>query len=85
MTPLLKPKVEDITEYWNEPPPVLSERCIFWVTKIRTGWQRNYVLRKLDLEESSEFFGVYIWEYINILYPMLHIKDVISNKLGFKL
>lgn len=81
MTPLMCPKVEDITDYWDNPPAILSLRCKFWITKIFRGWRANPGLIKLDEEKASEFYGVYIWEYINILFPMLHIKDAIHNKI----
>lgn len=79
------PKVDDATEYWDEPPPMASPRCIFWKTKIRSGFRANYRIRKLDFEEASDFFGVYIWEYVNILNPLLHIRDVVSSKTSNKI
>lgn len=81
MTPLMCPKVEDITEYWDDPPPNPSPRCSFWMTKIFRGWRAHRGLMRLDEEKASEFYGVYIWEYVNVIFPMLHIKDVIQSRV----
>ncbi len=84
MALLLQPKVSDPEEYWDEPPPLPSSRCSWWKIKIRGGWQANRRIRLLDFEEASTFFGVYIWEYLHVIDPMLHIRDVIVSKTSNK-
>lgn len=39
--------------------------------RINAGWRPNRRLRSMGYHESAEYFGVYIWEYLNVLYPLL--------------
>lgn len=72
MKPPAPPRVGDIEAFWGfEPPPVLSPRCDWWVARINGGWRRNRRLGGWGYYESAEYFGVYIWEWINVLSPLL--------------
>jgi len=75
-------RVEDYTEYWNNPPPSLSPRCQHWVNRIRNGWVPNRRVKQMGYDEASQFFGVYIWEYINILFPLFRVKDLVNIRVG---
>jgi hypothetical protein len=61
----------DVTEYWAEPPPKHSERCEEWLVKIANGWKPNRRISQMGYHEKAEFFGVYIWEYLNLIRPAL--------------
>jgi hypothetical protein len=63
------PRVTDVTEHWVNEPDVVSERCLWWVDRIRKGFTRNRRLSQFGYYEASEFYGVHIWEYLNILQP----------------
>ena len=62
----------DIQKYWADPPPEPSPNCVKWVAKIQGGWSPNRRIRTLGYYSSAEWFGVYIWEYLNVLRPMLY-------------
>lgn len=66
------PAVEDHYAHWNDPLPVRSERCRWWEHQIARGWRPNKYLRREGYDTSSQRYGVYIWEYINVLAPTLH-------------
>lgn len=63
------PRVDDIYRYWGDPPPELSERCQYWVRQIAKGWFPNRRIRAECRDCSAEWYGIYIWEYINVIYP----------------
>lgn len=71
------PRVSNHYDFWVYPPPEVSERCLWWQARIRGGWRRNRRIGMMGYDESAEWFGVYIWEYLNVLYPML---DAIGRK-----
>jgi len=64
------PRVGNIETYWDAAPPELSDRCNWWVERIQGGWRRNRRLRGLGYHEACEYYGVYLWEYLNILSPL---------------
>lgn len=66
------PRVKDIQLYWISKPTELSDRCLWWKNRIENGWIGNKRINKMGYYELSEYFGVYIWEYINILAPLLN-------------
>lgn len=72
-------RVDSVTAYWTEPPPETSQRCLLWQKRIRAGWRPNRRIRGLGYHEKAEFFGVYIWEYLNVLSPMLSRFDDVSS------
>lgn len=61
------PKVDNVEKYWNKPPPEFSDRCIWWIREFQNGWRPNRRIRIEGYYSSAQYYGVYIWEYINIL------------------
>lgn len=68
-------KVGDIQEFWIHQPPELSPRCLEWVDRIRCGWRRNRRIKSMGYYSAAEFYGVFIWEYLNVLLPLLRECD----------
>lgn len=64
-------RVDNIERYWSEPPPERSPRCTWWVARIDAGWRRNRRLSAMGYYTSAAYFGVYIWEWCEVLWPML--------------
>lgn len=65
------PKVDDVETYWPKPPPEPSEACMYWVRQIRRGWLPNRRISGEGYYTSAEWYGVWIWEYINVLFPLI--------------
>ncbi len=53
--------------YWSEPPPEPSPRLLWWQQRFRDGFSPNKRVRSMGYDAASEWYGVYIWEYINVL------------------
>lgn len=69
------PRIPDDEErYWGQPPPTPSERCVYWVRQIERGWLPNRHISMNGYHTSAIWYGVYIWEYLNILYPLIESK-----------
>lgn len=68
------PKVADHYRYWGDPPPEVSERCKYWLRQIDRGWLPNRKILMHCYDCSSEWYGVYIWEYINLIAPQVHTR-----------
>lgn len=66
------PKVEEVETYWGDPPPEPSERCLYWVRQVRRGWLPNKYISREGYHTSAEWYGVWIWEYLHILSPMIN-------------
>ena len=65
-------RVKDIQQYWTIAPPETSARCLWWVERIqREGWLPNQRIRSMGYYERAKFFGVYLWEYLNVLVPLI--------------
>lgn len=64
-------RVKDHRAYWTSPPAEQSPRCAWWIDRIKAGWRPNRRIRALGYDDSAEFFGVYIWEWLNVLSPLL--------------
>lgn len=64
-------RVSDPEKYWADAPPEESERCTWWVSRIREGWRGNTRIRTMGYYEAAHYFGVYIWEYLEVISPML--------------
>jgi DNA-directed RNA polymerase subunit RPC12/RpoP len=62
----------DRYEYWNDRPPEPSPYLRKWVIKIKYGWTPNKRISRMGYDCSAEFFRVYIWEYLNIIAPLLY-------------
>jgi hypothetical protein len=79
MQPPTPPRVTDATEFWQSPPPEPSPRLVYWQARIEAGWMPNKRIRAMGYHEAAEFFGVYIWEYLNVLAPLFSAPDVSSG------
>lgn len=62
----------NIQQYWQHPPLEPSPRLLHWQGKIAAGWEPNRRISSMGYYEASEWFGVYIWEYLNVLRPLLY-------------
>ena len=71
----MPPRVADHYQYWATPPPERSARCAAWEARIANGWKPNKRFRAEGYDTASQMFGVYIWEYQNVLYPLLYPKE----------
>lgn len=57
------PPVDDIEQYWNEPPPEPSARCAYWARRYREGsWSPNKWVRREGYYGRAAMLGVFIWE-----------------------
>lgn len=74
--PPAPPRVDDIERYWTEPPPEKSKRCAWWEVRIAGGWQGNKRTRIMGYDAASTYYGVYIWEYSHVLFPLLQAKRI---------
>lgn len=70
-TVIAPPRVADIQAYWTDPPPEPSARCTWWRERISAGWRPNKRVSAMGYHEAAEYFGVWIWEYVEVLSPML--------------
>lgn len=72
MSAVAPPRVRDIEENWGTlPPPEPSPRCLWWVNRIAAGWRPNRRIKIMGYYEASAYYGVWIWEYLDILRPAL--------------
>lgn len=62
----------DRYEYWSQPPLAPSPRLAYWQARIAAGWRPNKRIRGLGYDGAAEFYGVYMWEYLEVLWPILH-------------
>lgn len=66
------PAVNDIQQCWTTPPPELSPRVEYWLRRVADDdWRPNKYLLREDYYGASTWLGVYIWEWINLLRPLL--------------
>lgn len=57
-------------------PPAPSPRLAWWLYRVVwEDWRPNRRLHQLGRDESAEFFGITVWEYCNVLYPVLAWQD----------
>ena len=61
----------DIDKYWTAPPPEPSAGLIKWLARIGAGWRPNRRIRSLGYYSAAEFYGVYVWEYLHKIRPLL--------------
>lgn len=66
-----KPPPVDRYDFWGDPPDEPSPRCVFWLRQIERGWRPNCHLRRMGYDEAAEWYGVYLWEYLNVIAPRL--------------
>lgn len=71
MRPPAPPRVDHYA-YSTDAPPERSARAAWWVARFEAGWRPNKRVRKMGYDTSAEYFGVYIWEYINVLSPLMN-------------
>lgn len=67
-------KVSDAEEYWLFAPSQLSARCAYWVRQIERGWLPNRRIVREGYQNGADWYGVYIWEYLNVLDPLVTQK-----------
>lgn len=65
------PRVADHYTYWGDEPPEVSARCQYWLRQIERGWRPNGEISSKCYDCSAEWFGVYIWEWTNLIWPKL--------------
>lgn len=66
---------DDAYRYFGQiAPPELSERCKYWVRQIERGWLPNKHISRNGYSGATEWYGVYVWEYVNVLYPLIESK-----------
>lgn len=63
--------VEDVEDYWDDRPPALSNRCVWWMARIINGWRSDGVNSTYSESGKASVYGVYVWEYINVIRPLL--------------
>lgn len=65
------PPVDDVMRHWLEPPPEPSARCLYWQARYRDGsWAPNKYLMRQGYHGSAEWLGVYIWEWLHVMWPL---------------
>lgn len=64
------PKVTNIEAFWISSPPERSERCEWWVRRFEDGFVLNKRIAAMGYYERAEFYGVFIWELLNVLSPL---------------
>ena len=69
--------VGDIYRHWGSPPPEPSARCLYWAEQVRRGWRPNRRIQALGREDAASWYGVYLWEYIHILWPMTRKQELV--------
>lgn len=67
--------------FWTEPPDRLSERCLYWVDQICCkGWLPSVELLSEGYWDSAATYGVYLWEYLHVLSPLIkHKRDAVNR------
>lgn len=58
-------------DYWTERPPIPSPNLAKWVAKIKAGWWPNSRIGCMGYDEKCHFFGIYLWEYFNVILPLM--------------
>lgn len=70
-----QPAVPNINTYRETPPPTPSPRLPYWLRRLDEGsWHRNKYLTK-GYEGNTGWFGIYIWEYLYVLSPLLRADE----------
>ncbi|MCQ4148697.1 hypothetical protein [Rhodococcus qingshengii] len=63
--------VVEVEDWWIDAPPQLSTRCEYWVRQIVRGWLPNRRIAGEGYYSSAIWYGVWIWEYLNVIYPLV--------------
>lgn len=61
-------------DYWGERPPEISARCLYWLRQIERGWLPPARVRCEGYDSASVWYGVYIWEWTNLIYPKVEAR-----------
>lgn len=72
MKPPTPQRVPDVTLYMTARPPHNSQRLDYWLARIERGWTPNRRISSFGYHQAAEFFGIWIWEYLNVLMPRLY-------------
>jgi hypothetical protein len=67
----MPPRVDNVEAFWHRAPPERSARCSYWEDRIYEGWSPSKRVRAMGYYEAADFFGVYIWEWLNVLLPLM--------------
>lgn len=65
------PRVPDHYRYWTKPPPEPSARLRYWMRQIDRGWRPNRRLLSESYDTSAQWYGVWMWEYLHIIFNEL--------------
>lgn len=68
------PAVEDRYEFWADAPPQMSDRCAYWLRQVERGWLPNRRIRGECYDCSAEWYGVWIWEWLDLLWPAIEAR-----------
>ena len=71
----MKPPRVDRYAFWGKPPPQSSPRLAYWIARIEAGWRPNRRISRMGYDEAAAFYGVYLWEYFNVLWHKLHPSE----------
>lgn len=66
------PPVPDHYTFWSDPPPLMSERCRWWLRQIVRGWRPPKRIRYEGYDASAQWYGIWLWEWFNIISPALN-------------
>lgn len=66
------PAVADRYAHWTIPPAAPSPRLRYWVRAFDAGWRPNRRIGGLGYDSTADELGVYIWEWLHVLYPLLN-------------
>lgn len=61
----------NVETYWDKPPPEQSPGLRKWIAKVNAGWKPNRRLSQMNYYTAAEYYKVYLWEYLNVLWPLL--------------
>lgn len=65
------PPVRNHYDFWGDPPDERSARCAWWVRQIDRGWRPNRAIESHCYDCSAQWYGIWIWEYVNVIAPKL--------------
>lgn len=68
------PKPPRVTDHYDtslEGSGIVSDRCQWWIRQINRGWRPNRRTLRCCWDCNSEWMGIYGWEYIEYIWPLL--------------
>lgn len=78
MKPTRPPRVRDAEEFRDRPPPEASSRLLHWFREFQAGrWVENRRFRREGTVTKALILGIYVWEYLEIVSPMIDLLDVL--------